>query len=626
MSFSKFKRATLAAVCVTLLSSCTTQNSSDQERLQQTAQEFQGKPVVYQIFTRLFGNTTTTNKPWGTIEENGVGKLNDISHKALAELKQLGVTHVWYTGIPHHALIGDYTAFGISADDPDVVKGRAGSPYAVKDYYSVNPDLAVNPAKRLEEFDALIERTHQQGLKVIIDIVPNHVARHYQSLGKPEGVRDFGADDRIDVEYARDNNFYYVIGEAFRVPVMSDTEAPLGGEKHPLADRHFAESPAKWTGNGSRAAQPDANDWYETVKINYGVRPDGSYDFPKLPRDFAEKDIAAHKAYWDAQSVPNSWLKFRHIAEFWLDRGVDGFRFDMAEMVPVEFWSYLNSAIKTKNPDAFLLAEIYNPKIYGDYIHLGKMDYLYDKVDLYDRLKDVVQGKVTPSVITEVQENLAAYDKHLLRFLENHDEQRIAHPEFAGDAKKAKPAMTVTALLGQGPVMIYFGQEVGEPALENAGFGKPSRTSIFDYIGVPHHQRWMNNGAFDGGQLSQDERALRTYYQSLLKLTRHSALWWGGFEPVSAVVNAKTGEQAQSLYSFIRTSDKDSALVVVNFSEESITAEIELPSEYLTAGDGAAMETLLSDNAQYIDQRGSENARQKLKVKMNAYSSLVLKL
>ena len=255
------------------------------------------KDVVYQVFTRLFGNKNTTNKPWGTIEENGVGKFNDLTDKALQEIKKLGVTYIWYTGVPHHDVIRDYTKYGISNDDPDVVKGRAGSPYAVKDYYNVNPDLAVNPAKRLEEFQALITRTHNNGMKVIIDIVPNHIARNYHSLTNPKGVTDFGAEDDTSVEYKRDNNFYYIPGQAFQVPT-SDSYKPLNGESNPLSDGKFTENPAKWTGNGSRQAKPDINDWYETVKVNYGVRPDGTKDFPELPAGFDTKDYKAHYEYW----------------------------------------------------------------------------------------------------------------------------------------------------------------------------------------------------------------------------------------------------------------------------------------------------------------------------------------
>ncbi|MBP6585628.1 MAG: alpha-amylase, partial [Flavobacterium sp.] len=350
------------------------------------------KAVVYQVFTRLFGNKNTTNKPWGTIEENGVGKFNDFTDKALTEIKKLGVTHIWYTGVPHHALVNDYTAIGVSNDDPEVVKGRAGSPYAVKDYYNVNPDLAVNPAKRLEEFEALIARTHKNGLKVIIDIVPNHIARKYEGKTNPKGVRDFGADDNTAVEYDRNNNFYYIPGQAFQVPT-SDNYKPLNGEKNSLIDGQFNENPAKWTGNGSRLAKPDINDWYETVKINYGVRPDGSKDFPELPEGYDKKSYKDHFAFWKGKDVPSSWKKFRDIALYWTAKGVDGFRYDMAEMVPYEFWSYMNSAIKTKNPNAFLIAEVYNPNEYRNYINLGKMDYLYDKVAFYDKLKEIVQGK-----------------------------------------------------------------------------------------------------------------------------------------------------------------------------------------------------------------------------------------
>ena len=271
----------------------------------------QGKFVVYQVFTRLFGNTNTTNKQWGTIEENGVGKFNDFTDTALQELKSMGITHIWYTGVPHHCVITDYTEFGISNDDPDVVKGRAGSPYAVKDYYNVNPDLAQNPAKRLEEFEALIARTHKHGMKVIIDIVPNHVARNYHSLSNPEGTVNFGENDISSVEYKRDNNFYYIPGEAFKVPESLNGYLPLGGEEHPFSDGKFDENPAKWTGNGSRLAQPHFYDWYETVKVNYGVKPDGSYDFDVLPEGFEKKDYKAHHEFWQGKDVPDSWKKFR---------------------------------------------------------------------------------------------------------------------------------------------------------------------------------------------------------------------------------------------------------------------------------------------------------------------------
>ena len=539
----------------------------------------QKKEVVYQVFTRLFGNENTTNKPWGTIEENGVGKFNDFTDKALKEIKDLGVTAVWYTGVPHHALVRDYTAIGISNDDPEVVKGRAGSPYAVKDYYNVNPDLAVNPANRLQEFEALIARTHKAGMKVIIDIVPNHIARKYEGKSNPKGVRDFGADDDVSVEYKRDNNFYYIPNTRFEIP---DAGKPLNGETNPLIDGKFEEFPAKWTGNGSRLAKPDKNDWYETVKVNYGIRPDGSKDFPELPAGFDTKSCQEHFDFWAEKDVPSSWKKFRDIALYWTAKGVDGFRYDMAEMVPYEFWSYMNSAIKVNNPDAFLMAEVYNPNEYRNYIRLGKMDYLYDKVETYDHLKAVIQGKTWPDGLSDIQHRMADIEHNMLKFLDNHDEQRLASPEFAGTPEKGKPLMVVSATISTAPTMIYFGQEVGEAGNENAGFGTHSRTSIFDYIGVPNHQRWMNGGKFDGGQLSQSEKDLRDFYKRLLNFSISSSALMGNFQEIQTANRNITSGYDIAIYSYTRWSETQKLIVVTNFySLASSNFELRIPADII---------------------------------------------
>lgn len=528
----------------------------------QTAQQ---KIVVYQVFTRLFGNKQTTNIPWGTVQQNGVGKFNDFDDAALEGIKQLGVSHIWYTGVPHHAMVADYSRYGISTDDPDVIKGRAGSPYAVKDYYNVDPDLAVNPAQRLQEFEALITRSHQHGLKVIIDIVPNHVARHYQSSHAPNSVRDFGQDDDTSVEYARDNNFYYVPGKPFVVPVWPANYKVLNGEASPMLDGKFTENPAKWTGNGSRLPQPKFDDWYETVKINYGVRPDGSYDFPRLPVDYANEDWQAHYQFWQGKSVPSSWIKFKDITQFWLAKGVDGFRYDMAEMVPVEFWSYLNSNIKHSNPQAFLLAEVYNPKQYRDYIRMGKMDYLYDKVDFYDQMKRIIQGKSDTTPLIAIQNDYKDIEHHLLHFLENHDEQRIASPEFAGSAELGKPAMVVSATISTAPTLLYFGQEVGEKGEFDAGFGKASRTTIFDYWGVPAHQHWMNGGKFDGGALTVEERNLRDFYVQLMSITRTSPALMGAYQELHSSNKLSQGYDGD-LFSFARWSQDQKLIIISNFN------------------------------------------------------------
>ncbi len=542
------------------------------------------KIIVYQVFTRLFGNTNTSNIPWGTKEQNGVGKFNDFTETALAEIKKLGVSHIWYTGVPHHGVIGDFPEIGLTSDDPDVIKGRAGSPYAVRDYYQVNPDLAVDVTRRMEEFEALIARTHKQGMKVIIDIVPNHVSRHYEGKNNPAGVLDFGAKDDTSLAYAKNNNFYYLPGKAFQVPAPKNGYQPLGGAAHPLSDGKFEEFPAKWTGNGSRLAQPDFYDWYETVKVNYGVSPDGVKDFVTLPEEASTLDIQAHHAFWQGKEVPDSWIKFKDITQFWLAKGVDGFRFDMAEMVPVEFWSYLNSHIKKTNPDAFLLAEVYNPSLYRDYIHKGKMDYLYDKVELYDTLKHIMQGHGSTDNLVPILEGLSDIEHHMLHFLENHDEQRIASPEFAGNPWKALPAMVVSATSTTSPTMIYFGQEVGEPGAEMAGFGQPSRTSMFDYIGVPQHQKWVNGGKFDGGQLSDNEKALRNYYSEVLNFTRGSSALMGAYRDLHRYNRSKNPAYTDKTFAYARWDAEQKLLVVTNFDEtQSVNTVLHLSPELLKA-------------------------------------------
>jgi glycosidase len=616
----------LSAVVLSIIIGCTSEKVSEKNV---KVEKLNKKIVVYQVFTRLFGNTNSTNKPWGTIEENGVGKFNDFTDKALSEIKDLGVTHIWYTGVPHHDVIRDYTKFGISNDDPDVVKGRAGSPYAVKDYYNVNPDLAVNIENRLHEFEALIDRSHKNGLKVLIDIVPNHVARNYQSISNPEGTKDFGADDDKTVEYDVNNNFYYVPKKAFEVPVFLNNYPPLGGEKHPLSDGEFDENPAKWTGNGSRSPKPSFYDWYETVKVNYGISPEGIKDFDELPAGFENEDYKKHFAFWQDKTVPNSWMKFRDVALYWIAKGVDGFRYDMAEMVPVEFWSFMNSAIKMKNPDTFLLAEVYNPKMYRDYIQKGKMDYLYDKVQLYDTLKNLMQGRGLTDHIPPIQEDLKDIEHHMLHFLENHDEQRIASPEFAGNVNKAKPAMMVSATISTAPTMIYFGQEFGEDGSENAGFGAPSRTSIFDYVGVPALQRWVNNNKFDGGQSTKEELALRDFYKRLLNFTITSDALMGAYQDIHQFNREHTEWYNEKVLSFVRWTDKEQLIIISNFSSEnSYGFYLELPQNIIEKWNLKDGEYLLEDQLynKYSSKLVVKNTQAKVRIDLKPLESFILKI
>lgn len=616
------------SILILILTACCGQSKKEAQKPMKAAKMKVHKKVIYQVFPRLFGNTNTTNKPWGTLAENGTGKFSDFSEKALQEIKDLGVTHIWYTGVPHHAVINDYSSFGISIDDPDIVKGRAGSPYAVKDYYNVNPDLADNVENRLEEFKALIARTHKVDLKVIIDIVPNHVARNYEGKSTPKGLLPFGASDDTSVEYARDNNFYYIPNSEFKVPNWENGYQPLGGEENDLADAKFVEVPAKWTGNGSRDAQPNMNDWYETVKVNYGVRPDGTYDFERLPEDFDTKDFKKHYDFWQSKDVPDSWQKFKDIALFWLNLGVDGFRYDMAEMVPVEFWSYMNSHIKVENDNALLLAEVYQPSLYREYIKRGKMDYLYDKVELYDSLKHIMQGHGWTDHIPKVLEGLQDIEHHMLHFLENHDEQRIASPEFAGNALKGMPAMVVSVTSSTSPTMIYSGQEVGEPGAENAGFGQPSRTSIFDYIGVPHHQRWLNDKKYDGGQSSDSEKNLRDFYKRLLNFTISSDALIGNYQDIHYFNKEHSEGYDHRVLSYVRWSHSEKLIIVSNFeANDSRVFELKIPEEVikkwnLKDGVYTVRDVLYGENKELK----VENSRGKMAISLKPLQSFIFKL
>ena len=523
------------------------------------------KLVIYQLMTRLFGNKVALNKPYGTISENGCGKFNDVTDKALDEIKKLGVSHVWYTGVIEHATLTDYSAQGIPPDDADVVKGRAGSPYAIRDYYDVDPDLAVVVKNRMSEYEALIKRTHDHGLKVLMDFIPNHVARTYRSDAKPLTVVDLGATDNKTKAFAPNNNFYYLPGKSFVVPASYN---PLGVLKGPREDGKYFEVPAKATGNDVFSEAPKADDWFETTKLNYGV-------------DYQN----GRKPYF--QPVPDTWKKMRDILVYWAGKNVDGFRCDVAEMVPVEFWAYVIPEVKKVRPDIIFIAEAYNPKEYKTYLDKGKFDYLYDKVGLYDGLRRLMRQEGTTEEITKVwKEESNGFSSRMLRFLENHDEQRIASKDFATDPRRAIPAMTVAATLASGPVMLYMGQDVGEPAQGAEGFsGEDGRTTIFDYWGVPEHQKWMNQGKFDGARLSPEQQALRAFYARLLTVASTSeAIRRGRFYELQDANNLGKEYNQRHLYAYLRYTNKQQLLVVVNFSaEKTYRPVLTLPAEAIAA-------------------------------------------
>jgi glycosidase len=534
-----------------------------QENKNTSSAETVEKLVIYQLFPRYFGNKCTSANFYGSIIENGCGKFDDITSKALEEIKTLGANCVWYTGIIEQATMTDYTAAGILQDDPDVVKGRAGSPYAIRDYYDVSPDLANDINNRMTEFEALLKRNREAGLKVLIDFVPNHVARTYQSDSKPEGVIDLGENDDQSQGFSATNDFYYLPETDFVVPDNYNA----GGDRftHELKDGKFNEHPAKVTGNNVFSATPSIADWFETIKLNYGV------------------DVLDNHAQHFVPHPP-LWKKMRDILIFWAAKGVDGFRCDMVEMVPVEFWSWVIADLKKRFPALIFIGEAYDRSQYKNFIVNGKFDFLYDKVGIYDSIKRLIRNEYDAHVneISLAREETSNFAHQMLRFLENHDEVRIAADTFAGNPWYAIPGMVISATLSTGPVMIYNGQEVGEPAIGAQGFsGNDGRSTIFDYWMIPRHQKWMNDGAFDGGQLNEEESNLREFYCRLLNVSRsNDAIVKGDFYELLSENQFSRGFNGK-VYAYIRYTKTCRVLILTNFNRELTHLQVMLPIEML---------------------------------------------
>ncbi len=497
------------------------------------------KVIIYQIFTRLYGNRNVTRKYDGTMAENGSGKLADFTPQVLKGIAKMGVSHVWYTGVIRHATQTDYTSYGIPRQHPAVVKGRAGSPYAITDYYDIDPDLAVDVKNRMKEFEALVQRTHDAGLKVIIDFVPNHVARQYHSVCKPRKVRDLGEDDDVRNGFDPQNNFYYCPGQRFE-PYFD----LYHGESEP-----YLEEPAKATGNDLFSNAPGKNDWYETVKLNYGV-------------DYYAGRIGHFTP------IPDTWLKMTDILLFWAKKGVDGFRCDMAEMVPAEFWAYATEVVKKKYKKIVFIGEVYNPFEYRRYLSAG-FDWLYDKVGMYDTMRAVICQQAPASAISRCWQQTDDIRDHMLYFLENHDEQRIASDFFAADGRRGIPAMMASVLMQQNPFMLYAGEEYGERGMDEEGFsGHDGRTTIFDYWSVDTLCRAAQQ------QLTPEECELYDLHQKTFQIARkENAVSEGIFFDLMYVNPAM-----QRQYAFLRRSDSDLLLVAVNFDEYDANVDVHIPS------------------------------------------------
>lgn len=506
------------------------------------------KPIIYQLLPRLFSNSCEQCVPNGSIEQNGSGKMNDITATVLKGIKELGITHIWYTGVIEHAHDADYTEFGITRDNPHVVKGKAGSPYAISDYYDIDPDIAVDVPRRMIEFENLVDRTHDCGMKVIIDFVPNHVARRYHSDVKPAGIEDLGQNDDTTKFFSPTNNFYYITRQQFA------PEVDLGS-----GSDAYIEFPAKASGNDCFTAFPGKYDWYETVKLNYGV------DYGDGSRHF--------------EPIPPTWFKMLDILNYWASKGIDGFRCDMAHMVPIEFWRWAIAIIKERYPRIFFIAEIYDVALYRDFINIAGFDYLYDKVTLYDTLRAIECHNHSAANITSCWQTVEGINSHMLNFLENHDEQRFGSEQYAGDPALVIPSLIVSSMINTGPMMIYAGQELGEQATDAEGYsGRDGRTTIFDYWSVPTLRRWLNRGRCDGKRLSPQENWLRKRYADILQLCNSErAISAGRFFDLMYVNYNNPAFNPHRQYAFLRSYDDVTLLIAVNFDASSADLSINIP-------------------------------------------------
>jgi glycosidase len=579
---------------------------------------------IYQLFVRLFGNTNETRKQNGTLVENGVGRFADINDAALSSIQQMGFTHVWLTGVLQQATATDYSEFGQPADDTDLLKGLAGSPYAIKDYFDVCPDYAENPAGRLKEFELLIERLHAHGLKAIIDLVANHVARSYGSCVKPDcnfgSCGCGGTGDDVTKFFNPHNNFFYLTpdrnGPPLRLPTCKDgvpvsatcqavaavsdrrNPNPDGGQRPPLqkCDGFFEgeKTFGRVTGNNVASWTPHLNDWYETIKLNYG------FDFTD-----PAKSVREYPNAWSPDKpIPDTWKKMDQVIEHWQSLGVDGFRCDMSHMVPPEVWSWAIAQARTRKPGVFFIGEAYDddpskvpgcdPVVSG--LNWGRGNVLFDLLNAgfdavydapaYRALKRIYDGSGWANDLDgEIKDAFICHNS--VRYAENHDEVRVAaRSEWGGVGMNVgRPVSAILYGLSRGVVMLYNGQEVGEPAAGAEGFGgDDARTSIFDYWSMPEMVKWVNDHHYDGARLSPEQKSLRAFYSRLINLVGQPAFRDGKFFPLNPAnrdnpaFGRLPGEQASGhwFYAFLRydISTQQRFLVVANLHPKAALPDV----------------------------------------------------
>ena len=516
------------------------------------------KPIIYQMLPRLWGNDKSRPKKNGSLSDNGTGRFSDIDNDTLNYLKWLGCSHVWFTGVIRHST--QEAVEGCMPSHPQFVKGKAGSPYAICDYYDVNPYLADNPNDRMDEFEELIRRTHKAGLKVIIDFVPNHVSRDYGKVNPVPGHPVLGAEDDKSVHWKAENDFFYYPGESLKLP----KSCPKGMEP-------YVEEPAMATGNNCYTATPGINDWYETVKINY---------------------CDTHTPTWD---------KMYDIISFWASKGVDGFRCDMVELVPQQFFKWLICKAKSEYKSLIFIAEVYKKELYGEYIRNIGFDYLYDKSGLYDTLRSIVDKAVndngmpvelwqSTSGITRNWQFLSDLQPYMLNFLENHDEQRFASEFFGKDAQNTLAPLFVSLYMNTAPFMIYFGEEVGEKGMYEEGFsGRDGRTTIFDWWSIGSIRRLrkvIESGEYSSlsvkrltkaGMKEEEATIFVRFAQAIRFASQDEAISKGTTYDLCYCNASSDGFNRDKHYIFLRDYQEHTLLVAVNFSNCEANIKVCIP-------------------------------------------------
>ncbi|HEX8322972.1 MAG TPA: alpha-amylase family glycosyl hydrolase [Tepidisphaeraceae bacterium] len=544
------------------------------------------KPIIYQLVVRYFGNTNPTNRPNGTLATHGSGKFADVTPAALRQLRDLGVTHVWLTGCLRQATLTDHSALGLPADDPDVVKGIAGSFYAIRDYFDVSPDYAVEPANRLAEFDALVRRVHEAGMKAMIDFVPNHVARGYGSVVRPD--LNFGVGDDTSVFFSPANHFYYLVdrpGRPLRLsrPAHWNPPGVTFDGLYPPEDG-TAKRPVKVTGNNCAETDPGPDPWYETVKLNFG------YDFVN------------HTGHYDPR--PRLWNLMDEILAYWQGRGVDGFRCDFAHYVPPEAWRFLLERAKGRDAQAYFIAEAYPWEGSGDPITQRQQlidsgfQAVYNDAS-YDALKRIYLDR--PNGQDDYHAALVSVSpaerRRMVQYMENHDERRIASPvnpdagwtgnSGFGSADAGYLLAPLQYLCGPGPVLMLNGQEVGEPGADAEGYsGRDGRTTVFDYWTMPEMAKWVNGHAYDGGRLSSWQVRLRSFYADLLALCQDPCVRGDGYWGLKYFNRPERfADCPAAFYTFARYDEAAGRLllVVANFDRGQETGgRVRVPAELLS--------------------------------------------